>query len=104
MTNILVPKLFGFAKKFCFAFSAHSFSVGETLQCKKEKEIIFFGKRLLACCTPISDFCQVQLHDSIWQLYIFISGRGSAISSALEGLLYLRNKETQQTKISFLRV
>ena len=36
VTNILVPKLFGFAKKFVFAFSAPPFSVGETLHVAKK--------------------------------------------------------------------
>ena len=49
MTNILVPKLFGFAQNFVFVFSAPPFSVGETLHVAykniKEKENLpFFGK------------------------------------------------------------
>ena len=37
MTNILVPKLFGFAKKNVFAFSAPPFSVDETLHIAYKK-------------------------------------------------------------------
>ena len=37
MTNILVPKLFGFAKKIVFAFTAPPFSVDETLHVAYQK-------------------------------------------------------------------
>ena len=40
MTNILVPELFGFAKFFVFAFSAPTFSVGETLHVAYKKHKI----------------------------------------------------------------
>ena len=50
MTNILVPKLFGFAKIFHFAFSAPPFSVGETLhvaykkyKIKRKNTVLFFS-------------------------------------------------------------
>ena len=46
MANILVPKLFGFAKKIVFTFSAPPFSVGErlhvTYKIMKKKKIYFF--------------------------------------------------------------
>ena len=37
MTNILVAKLFGFAKKIVFAFSAPPFELGETLHVAYKK-------------------------------------------------------------------
>ena len=43
MTNILVPKLFGFAKIFRFSFSAHHFSVGrDIVKSIKYKENLLF--------------------------------------------------------------
>ena len=49
VTNILVPKLFGFAKIIVFAFSAPPLSVGKTLQVvykknKIKRKFTFFGK------------------------------------------------------------
>ena len=43
---VIVPKLFGFAKIFVFAFSAHPSPVGETLHVAYKKykiKTIFFG-------------------------------------------------------------
>ena len=40
VTNILVPKLFGIAKNFDFAFTAPSSSVGETLHVAYKKNKI----------------------------------------------------------------
>ena len=45
----MVPKVFGFAESFRFSFSAHHFSVGETLHVvykkyKIKRKFTFFGK------------------------------------------------------------
>ena len=44
MTNILVPKLFGFAKTIVYAFSATPFSMGETLHIAYKKYKINYKK------------------------------------------------------------
>ena len=83
MTNILVPKLFGFAKTIVYAFSAPLFSVDETLHVANQKYKI---KRKFTFLVNTKYISSCELKTSEFSLLVLCTCENSDVFNILHGI------------------
>ena len=93
MTNILVPKFFGFAKKIRFGFSAPPFSVGETFH-------VAFKKYQIKRKFTFSGKCQVYSISCVENILIFTREISNIFNALDEIYLVFTSKKVNTLYVS----